>query len=99
MQIFVKLDSKTITLEVEATDSIEAVRDKIHVKAHIPPHLQRLVFTGKALRDGCALLDCHIQRESTLQLEHSLSVARDREPARRVLFWVTLFPQLSARPV
>lgn len=68
-QIFVKAPSgKHITLDVEPTDRIEDVKEKIQDKEGIDVKQICLSFAGKELEDGNTLQDYSIQKDSTIHM-------------------------------
>ena len=69
MNISIKmLSENTFTLDVQPSDSILQIKQKISLKENIHPARQKLLFEGKELLDNKTISDYNIKKDSTLQL-------------------------------
>ena len=77
MQIFVKLTDKTITVEVEDSETTSMLKNKIQDKEGISASQQRLIYAGTQLEDGRAVAEYNVKKESTLHLLLRLRGGKD----------------------
>ena len=76
IKIFVKtLTQKTVTLDVEPSDTVEAVKGKIQDKEGIPVDQQILIYNGKILQSRYKFQDYDIDNNSTIALENTSKIS------------------------
>eukprot|EP00292_Cryptomonas_paramecium_P032418 CAMPEP_0113681034 /NCGR_PEP_ID=MMETSP0038_2-20120614/11722_1 /TAXON_ID=2898 /ORGANISM="Cryptomonas paramecium" /LENGTH=77 /DNA_ID=CAMNT_0000599625 /DNA_START=147 /DNA_END=380 /DNA_ORIENTATION=+ /assembly_acc=CAM_ASM_000170 len=69
MQIKVKtLTGKEIEFDIEPTDTVRRIKERVEEKEGIPPQQQRLIFGGKQMHDDKTASDYNLEGGSTLHL-------------------------------
>jgi len=81
MQIFIKtLTGKTITIDAEASHTIDKVKAEIQGKEGIHPDLQHLIFSGRDLEDGRTLSNYNIQEFNTVWMISTFTMSNTSDP-------------------
>uniref|UniRef100_A0A182V579 Ubiquitin-like protein NEDD8 n=1 Tax=Anopheles merus TaxID=30066 RepID=A0A182V579_ANOME len=75
LQIFVimlikvkTLTGKEIEIDIEPTDKVDRIKERVEEKEGIPPQQQRLIFSGKQMNDDKTAQDYKVQGGSVLHL-------------------------------
>ena len=84
MQILVQIPhlGKTITIDVNPTESIHSVKRLIHAKEGIPVRHQRLIFANETLYDG-TIDDYYIQENDALMLVLNIAGGMAKKGGKR----------------
>ncbi|CAH8521354.1 unnamed protein product [Schistosoma haematobium] len=66
------LTGKEIEIDIEQTDKVERIKERIEEKEGIPPQQQRLIFSGKQMNDEKLVQEYKMQGGSVIHLVLSL---------------------------
>ncbi|CAH8520881.1 unnamed protein product [Heterobilharzia americana] len=66
------LTGKEIEIDIEQTDKVDRIKERIEEKEGIPPQQQRLIFSGKQMNDDKLIQEYKIQGGSVIHLVLSL---------------------------
>merc|ERR1739845_86337 len=70
------LTGKEIEIDIELTDTVERIKERVEEKEGIPPVQQRLIFAGKQMNDEKTAKDYNIEGGSVLHLVLALRGGR-----------------------
>lgn len=62
------LTGQSIQIDIETTDTILRVKERVEEKEGIPPPQQRLIFGGKQMNDEKTVKDYNIEAGAALHL-------------------------------
>jgi len=62
------LTGKEIEIDIEPTDKVDRIKERVEEKEGIPPPQQRLIFSGKQMNDEKTAADYKVQGGSVLHL-------------------------------
>ncbi|KAL4359707.1 hypothetical protein HN51_019441 [Arachis hypogaea] len=86
MQITVKFSARRIKIEVDRTDTVRSLKEKIHIIDSTPIKRMTLVFSGVELNEDFRKLSEYGIRESSeiVVFLNTITRARDEAPSRKV---------------
>jgi len=70
------LTGKEIEIDIEPTDRVERIKERVEEKEGIPPQQQRLIFSGKQMNDEKTAADYKVSGGSVLHLVLALRGGR-----------------------
>ncbi|XP_040510909.1 NEDD8 isoform X6 [Gallus gallus] len=85
------LTGKEIEIDIEPTDKVERIKERVEEKEGIPPQQQRLIYSGKQMNDEKTAADYKIQGGSVLHLVLAAPIDSPSPPPRSLPLKVLLF--------